>query len=629
MKRRSVPRVCLFAGPSLSVGDVQEAFGRIEAEVTVLPPIEQGDILRLAARPPDVIGIVDGTFFHAPAVLHREILFALERGVRILGAASIGALRAAELDRFGMEGIGAIYRAYRMGILESDDEVAVLHGSAAEGYRPLTEALVSIRHNLRLARRRGVLSLRAAAAALCTARRLHFTGRTRAALLAAVPGDERTAFARFLECEAVDVKRQDARLLVRTVARRTAGQSPWPHSRRVRLNRTSLFQQYWREYIGRDFGGGHVPDDFVLNFARLLSASFRDFYAEISRRGLAVDEAAARGVTPAAAPTLVGRFRRERNLLSDAAVQAWCQRRALSWPELLQTLRERDLEDRLRTRAHTAPRPARGARGWRIANAVAARTGMPMRVLTRPLMIYPGVPWLDILTRELKFRGRFTRALGIASRILRHNDDVFHRHPWLAGAPVRRGLLIGLLARQWRVATDQVEREMRARGFTGYDDCVEAARHLFVYERTSRGSYSPERLTDCFHVEYEADRELRSPARQVAAKGSTGTHELRVSVIGRADQHVGVEVPVSPSTSAIVGRRNGHGKRRNRSDPRTAGGQPCQQDAAREHGDDPTVLRPSLESPEDRRDRQSYGAELHNPSRRAGSQREGRAEEPR
>ena len=584
MRRNSVPRVCLFVGPSLSTADVQEAFGRIGAEVTVLPPIAQGDILRLATRLPHVIGIVDGTFFHAPAVLHREILFALERGVRVLGAASIGALRAAELDRFGMEGIGAIYRAYRSGVLESDDEVAVLHGSAAEGYRPLTEPLVSIRHNLRLAHRRGVLSARAAAAALYTARRLHFTDRTRAALLAAVPADERTALAHFFECEAVDLKRQDARLLVRTIARRTAGQSPWPHSRRVRLNRTSLFQHYWREYVGRDVGGGYVPDDLVLNFTRVLSASFRDFYADVSRRGLALDEAAARGFTSAATGTLLARFRRERRLQSDAAVEAWCQRRALSRPELLQTLRERDLADRLRS--HIARRP--------IASAVATRTGMPMRVLTRPLMIHPGVPWLDVLTRELKFRGRFTRALGVASRILRHNEDVFQRHPWLAGAPVRRGLLIDLLARQWRVGIDQVEREMLARGFTGYDDCVEAARHLFVYERTSRESYSAERLTDCFHVEYKADRELRSPARHVAAEGLAGAHGPRVGVIARTDQHAGSEVPGSPSTSAI-GRRNGHGERCNRSDPRSFGAGRGHETGAREHGDDATVLSARLE----------------------------------
>jgi hypothetical protein len=581
MKRASVPRVCVFAGPSLSAADVQDAFGGVAAEVTVLPPIEQGDILRLAVTLPDVIGIVDGTFFHAPAVLHREILFALERGVRVLGAASIGALRAAELDRFGMEGIGAVYRAYRTGTLESDDEVAVLHGSAADAYRPLTEALITIRHNLRLARRRCVISASAAAAALRAARGLHFTRRTHAALLAAVPGDERAAFARFLECEAVDLKRRDARLLVRTIARRVAGRAPWPPQVGVRLNQTSLFQQYWREYAGRDVDGRYVVDDLALKLARLLSPSSRSLHAQVSRRCLALDEAAERGLAPAATPRLLARFRRARRLRSDSAVHAWCRRRGLSWQELVQTLRDRDLEARLRARPHVSV-----SRGSRIASAVAARTGIPADVLTRPLLVYPGVPWLEILTRELKFRGRFTATVGMAGRILRHNDDVFQRHPWLAGAPVRRALLIGLLARRWRVRTDQVEPEMLARGFTGYDDCVEAARHVFVYERTS-GPYSPERLTDCFHVEYEEERGRRGDV--------ASAHGAARSAIVAADRRAHVQLLSETSETSGHREEAHHGERSDRPLPRSPRGPERPHARASRHRDDATVLSTRLE----------------------------------
>src|SRR5262249_53744493 len=223
--------------------------------------------------------------------LHRELLFAVERGGRILGAASIGALRAAELDSFGMEGIGEIYRRYRTGIIDSDDEVAVLHGPAADEFRPLTEALVTIRHNLGRARRRGVLSFRAAATALRTMRRLHFTHRTHAALLSAVPDDQRLAFVAFLDREAVDLKRQDARLLARTIARRVAGKAPWPRRVPVRLTQTSLFYQYWREYVGGEIGGCHVPDDFALNLERLLAPPFRRFYSRMSPPCPLLDEA--------------------------------------------------------------------------------------------------------------------------------------------------------------------------------------------------------------------------------------------------------------------------------------------------------------------------------------------------
>ncbi|RUX68847.1 hypothetical protein EN904_03020 [Mesorhizobium sp. M7A.F.Ca.CA.001.07.2.1] len=53
-----------------------------------------------------VIGLIDGLFESGPAVWHKEILFALDAGCRLLGAASMGALRAAECWQFGMIGIG-------------------------------------------------------------------------------------------------------------------------------------------------------------------------------------------------------------------------------------------------------------------------------------------------------------------------------------------------------------------------------------------------------------------------------------------------------------------------------------------------------------------------------------------
>src|SRR5215208_3137160 len=97
----------------------------------MLPPVQQGDLLRIAELAPTYVCIVDGAFFHVPSVTHKEILLTLERGVGVLGAASLGALRAAELDGFGMEGTGAIYRLYKSGKIDGDDEVAVLHAPAS------------------------------------------------------------------------------------------------------------------------------------------------------------------------------------------------------------------------------------------------------------------------------------------------------------------------------------------------------------------------------------------------------------------------------------------------------------------------------------------------------------------
>ena len=152
----------VFLGPTLLR---EEAHHRLDA--VYLPPVAQGDVWRaLAAWRPRAIGIVDGAFRHVPAVWHKEILFALSRGVHVLGAASMGALRAAELHPFGMRGVGAVFEAYRDGILactgdapfEGDDEVAILHAPAEAGWQPLSEALVDMRCTLRAAERAGAVT---------------------------------------------------------------------------------------------------------------------------------------------------------------------------------------------------------------------------------------------------------------------------------------------------------------------------------------------------------------------------------------------------------------------------------------------------------------------------------------
>ncbi len=66
-------------------------------------------------------------------------------------------MRAAELHRFGMIGIGRVFEAYCDGILTDDDEVAVLHGPEELGYPAVTEAMVNIRETLDKAIAAGVL----------------------------------------------------------------------------------------------------------------------------------------------------------------------------------------------------------------------------------------------------------------------------------------------------------------------------------------------------------------------------------------------------------------------------------------------------------------------------------------
>lgn len=109
------------------------------------PPAKRGDVLRALVDSPRTLVLLDGYYHQVPAVTHKELLYALDAGVRVMGAASMGALRAAELWRFGMEGVGRVFEWFRDGVLEGDDEVALLHGPEEVGYAATTVALVEIR----------------------------------------------------------------------------------------------------------------------------------------------------------------------------------------------------------------------------------------------------------------------------------------------------------------------------------------------------------------------------------------------------------------------------------------------------------------------------------------------------
>src|SRR5205809_7899489 len=132
--------VFIFTGRTISPAEASA-----ELKAVYLPPAAEGDVYRVALHRPQAIGIIDGYFQSVPAVRHKEILWAMSRGIHVFGSASMGALRAAELEAFGMEGIGIIFGWYRDGVLENDDEVAVVHGPSATGYQRGSDAMVNIR----------------------------------------------------------------------------------------------------------------------------------------------------------------------------------------------------------------------------------------------------------------------------------------------------------------------------------------------------------------------------------------------------------------------------------------------------------------------------------------------------
>jgi hypothetical protein len=171
--------VAVFLGPSLVHERATELL-----DASYYPPARMGDVYRLVASGVRLIVLVDGVFHGAAAVWQRELLEAMEQGIAVVGASSMGALRAAELHTLGMIGVGTIFEQYRDGVIDGDDEVALLHADADAGYRPLSQPLVSIRHRLETAVARGELTREQADALIEHAKRLSFTQRTHARLLA-------------------------------------------------------------------------------------------------------------------------------------------------------------------------------------------------------------------------------------------------------------------------------------------------------------------------------------------------------------------------------------------------------------------------------------------------------------
>ncbi len=202
-----MPRIIVFSGPSL---DRITAESILAAEYRL--PAKRGDILAAVRDGAEIICLIDGSFHQDAAVAHREILAAVRAGVTVVGASSMGALRAAEMDTLGMTGIGEIYRRYTTGELVSDDEVALVYDPVSGC--ALSEPLINIRYTLEKAERSGIISDQDHAVLLDAARSLFYPSRTYPALVSAAgPAVGSATGARFLawaEENRCDQKREDA-----------------------------------------------------------------------------------------------------------------------------------------------------------------------------------------------------------------------------------------------------------------------------------------------------------------------------------------------------------------------------------------------------------------------------------
>lgn len=169
----------IFVGPSLSLQKARKIF-----DADYRGPAKKGDLLVLSAsslislknRPNAInfVGLIDGLFLQDYPPTPIEVFQLLSnKNFRVVGGASIGALRAVELEKFGMVGIGKVFELFKNGTTNADDEVAVTF-HPGDGVSIQSEAMIDIRFNLFIAHKKNIITKRTKHIIAKTAKSIYF-----------------------------------------------------------------------------------------------------------------------------------------------------------------------------------------------------------------------------------------------------------------------------------------------------------------------------------------------------------------------------------------------------------------------------------------------------------------------
>jgi hypothetical protein len=352
--------LAIFVGPTLSQSEVQAAL----PQARVLGPVACGDVYLSARDGCRVIGIIDGVFDQTLAVRHKEILWALSQGVRVFGAASMGALRAAELSSFGMEGVGTVFSWFASGELEDDDEVAVAHGDERRHHDSRSVALVNIRATLAAAVDASALDARNAESIIQAAKSLYYVERTWKAVFARARGTADDASlarcaAYVAENGTVDIKALDARTLIRRLATEPLGaDTPEP---KFQFADTEAWNALKRKLDSARVQAPRPEMQQVASTPETLAA----MWAAVRRRGAGFADDVWRSCVERAASLMLARqlgaqtpaetvqaasdtFRLQRNLASEAEMERWMRENQLNLERYAVFIEEQVLSERMR-----------------------------------------------------------------------------------------------------------------------------------------------------------------------------------------------------------------------------------------------------------------------------------------
>jgi len=329
-------KTVVFLGPSLPV---EEARRHLDA--IYLPPAAQADIISAVMQhKPEAIVLIDGLFGQSLSVWHKEILFALDRGIAFFGAASMGALRALETEAFGAVAFGEVVRMYKAGEIEDDDEVVLAHGVAEDGYRAHSEPMVNLRKTLAAARTADVIDQAAHDALVAAAKDRYFPERNWPTMMAdaALDADTRQRLETFLPGGAIDIKRQDTLALLDHVAALEMLPPRVPFT----LQRSHFLETLYQRDRHVEQPDGPVTLADIAAHAALHRLDHSEIHGAALDRKLLLVLANQIGATASQEDieTEALRFRRRRGLEGPGQQEEWCRRNHLEPIEFGQLMQE-------------------------------------------------------------------------------------------------------------------------------------------------------------------------------------------------------------------------------------------------------------------------------------------------
>jgi hypothetical protein len=210
----------VFLGPSAPASEILS----ILPDAIIRPPARRGDLYAYRILKHEFLLVIDGVFGNVLSISPREVVDVVRDGAVVVGASSMGALRAADCFPAGAHGVGTIFRLFKDRVISAEDEVAVLFREDLP-FPPLTEPLINMRIALRRATRKGLLRALEAEKIISAAQSLHFTLRTWPRVYQGARCYLSSEMLNFLR--EIDTKRADAILAAKQVSKmREAGKAP-------------------------------------------------------------------------------------------------------------------------------------------------------------------------------------------------------------------------------------------------------------------------------------------------------------------------------------------------------------------------------------------------------------------